>query len=80
MDGRKKRKDFLCALIAELLCILTNNSSIAKSASVAVVVEPLFLCLTHSELSAWGQHSALQSLVNILEKPQALDNLQLTPS
>jgi hypothetical protein len=72
--------DSLCALIAELLRILTNNSSIAKSASAAAVVEPLFLCLTRPELSTWGQHSALQALVNILEKPQALDNLQLTPS
>jgi hypothetical protein len=72
--------DSLCALIAELLCILTNNSSIAKSASAAAVVEPLFLCLTRPELSTWGKHSALQELINILEKPQDLDNLQLTPS
>ena len=46
--------DSLCALIAELLHILTNNSSIAKSASAAAVVEPLFLCLTHPKLSTWG--------------------------
>ena len=28
----------------------------------------------------WGQHSALQALVNILEKPQSLATLKLTPS
>ncbi|KAH9307905.1 hypothetical protein KI387_035816, partial [Taxus chinensis] len=72
--------DSLCASIAELICILTNNSSIAKSAAAARVVEPLFLCLTRPELSTWGQHRALQALVNILEKPQSLANLRLTPS
>lgn len=71
--------DSLCSLIAELLCILTNNSSIAKSAAGARVVEPLFQCLTRPELSTWGQHRALQALVNILEKPQSLANLRLTP-
>ncbi|KAH9295595.1 hypothetical protein KI387_039183, partial [Taxus chinensis] len=65
----------LCGSIAEVICILKNNSSIAKSAAAARVVEPLFLCLTHPELSTWGQHRALQALVNILEKPQSLANL-----
>ncbi|XP_057858673.2 protein CELLULOSE SYNTHASE INTERACTIVE 1 isoform X1 [Cryptomeria japonica] len=72
--------DSLCSLIAELICILTNNSSIAKSAAGARVVEPLFQCLTRPDLSTWGQHRALQALVNILEKPQSLANLRLTPS
>ena len=53
--------DSLCALISKSLCILTNNSSIAKSASIVVMVEPLFICLTHPKLSTWKQHSALQT-------------------
>ena len=72
--------DTLCALIAELLRILTNNSSIAKGAAAANVVEPLFYSLTRPELSTSGQHSAMQVLVNILEKPQRLANLNLTPN
>eukprot|EP01018_Ginkgo_biloba_P019292 Gb_18151 [translate_table: standard] len=72
--------DSLCALVAELLRILTNNSSIAKGAASARVVEPLFLALSRPDLSTWGQHSTLQTLVNILEKPQCLANLQLTPN
>eukprot|EP00252_Welwitschia_mirabilis_P004565 TRINITY_DN14883_c0_g3_i1.p1 TRINITY_DN14883_c0_g3~~TRINITY_DN14883_c0_g3_i1.p1 ORF type:complete len:1243 (+),score=309.08 TRINITY_DN14883_c0_g3_i1:403-3729(+) len=71
--------DTLCAVMAELLRILTNNSSIAKGASAAQVVEPLFLALTRPELSPAGQHSAMQVLVNILEDPQRRAAYRLTP-
>ncbi|KAG1369926.1 protein CELLULOSE SYNTHASE INTERACTIVE 3 [Cocos nucifera] len=66
--------------IAELLRILTNNSGIAKSSAAARMVEPLFLVLQRPDFTMWGQHSALQALVNILEKPQSLTTLKLTPS
>ncbi|XP_058089921.1 protein CELLULOSE SYNTHASE INTERACTIVE 3-like [Magnolia sinica] len=69
----------LCSSIAELLRILTNNSGIAKSSAAARMVEPLFLVLQRPDLSMWGQHSTLQALVNILEKPQSLTTLRLTP-
>lgn len=71
--------DSLCALIAELFRILTNTSSIAKGAAVNRLVEPLFLALTRPELSAWGQHNLLQTIVNILKKPQCFAHLKLTP-
>ncbi|KAG9457105.1 hypothetical protein H6P81_001613 [Aristolochia fimbriata] len=70
----------VCSSIAELLRILTNNSIIAKSLDAAKVVEPLFLVLLRPDFSMWGQQSALQALVNILEKPQSLTTLKLTPS
>ncbi|XP_015580740.2 protein CELLULOSE SYNTHASE INTERACTIVE 1 [Ricinus communis] len=70
--------DFLCASFAELLRILTNNASIAKGASAAKVVEPLFLLLTRPEFGPDGQHSALQVLVNILEHPQCRADYNLT--
>ncbi|KAF8404071.1 hypothetical protein HHK36_008948 [Tetracentron sinense] len=70
----------LCASIAELFRILTNSSGIAKSSAAARIVEPLFLVLLRPDFSMWGQHSALQALVNILEKPQSLATLRLTPS
>ncbi|CAD6257871.1 unnamed protein product [Miscanthus lutarioriparius] len=66
--------------IAELLRILTNNSGIAKSSAAAKMVEPLFLVLRRPDVTMWDQHSALQALVNILEKPQSLAALKLTPS
>nr|CAB3489354.1 unnamed protein product [Digitaria exilis] len=66
--------------IAELLRILTNNSGIAKSSAAAKMVEPLFLLLRRPDFTMWDQHSALQALVNILEKPQSLAALKLTPS
>ncbi|KAG2556279.1 protein CELLULOSE SYNTHASE INTERACTIVE 3-like isoform X1 [Panicum virgatum] len=66
--------------IAELLRILTNNSGIAKSSAAAKMVEPLFLLLRRPDVTMWDQHSALQALVNILEKPQSLAALKLTPS
>ncbi|KAF3778546.1 U-box domain-containing protein 13 [Nymphaea thermarum] len=69
-----------CSSIAELLRILTNNSGIARSSTAAMMVEPLFLLLLRPDFSMWGQHSALQALVNILEKPQSLDTLKLTPN
>lgn len=72
--------DGLCALMAELLRILTNNSSIAKGTAAAKVVEPLFIVLAHSGLSSAGQHSAMQVLVNILEKPQRLASQNLIPN
>ncbi|KAJ6817246.1 protein CELLULOSE SYNTHASE INTERACTIVE 3 [Iris pallida] len=70
----------VCASVAELLRILTNNSGIAKSSDAARTVEPLFLLLQREDFTMWGQHSALQALVNILEKPQSLATLKLTPS
>lgn len=70
----------LCSSIAELFRILTNSSAIAKSSTAAKIVEPLFLILLRPDFSLWGQHSALQALVNILEKPQSLVTLKLTPS
>lgn len=80
LDILLEAPDSLCALSAELLRILTNNSSIAKGVAAAKVVEPLFYTLTRPDLSTSGQHSAMQVLVNILEKPQRLANLTLTPN
>ncbi|KAL0351511.1 UNVERIFIED_CONTAM: protein CELLULOSE SYNTHASE INTERACTIVE 3 [Sesamum calycinum] len=70
----------LCAMIAELFRILTNSSAISKSLAAAKIVEPLFMVLLKTDFGLWGQHSALQALVNILEKPQSLSALKLTPS
>ncbi|KAL3504214.1 hypothetical protein ACH5RR_034055 [Cinchona calisaya] len=70
----------LCSTIAELFRILTNSSAISKSSAAAKIVEPLFMLLLRPDFSLWGQHSALQALVNILEKPQSLATLKLTPS
>ncbi|XP_042470652.1 protein CELLULOSE SYNTHASE INTERACTIVE 1-like [Zingiber officinale] len=71
--------DFLCVALAELLRILTNNSSIAKGPSAAKVVEPLFSLLTRPEIGPDGQHSVLQVLVNILEHPECRADYHLTP-
>ncbi|KAA8546428.1 hypothetical protein F0562_002833 [Nyssa sinensis] len=70
----------LCCSIAELFRILTNSSAISRSSGVVEIVEPLFMVLLRPDFSLWGQHSALQALVNILEKPQSLATLKLTPS
>ncbi|XP_009625031.1 protein CELLULOSE SYNTHASE INTERACTIVE 3-like isoform X2 [Nicotiana tomentosiformis] len=70
----------LCSTIAELFRILTNSSAISKNPSAAKIVEPLFMVLLRSDFGLWGQHSALQALVNILEKPQSLAVLNLSPS
>ncbi|KAK4718693.1 hypothetical protein R3W88_017031 [Solanum pinnatisectum] len=70
----------LCCTIAELFRVLTNSSAISRSPSAAKIVEPLFTVLQRSDFGLWGQHSALQTLVNILEKPQCLATLKLTPS
>ncbi|XP_009801158.1 protein CELLULOSE SYNTHASE INTERACTIVE 3 isoform X1 [Nicotiana sylvestris] len=70
----------LCSTIAELFRVLTNSSAISRSPSAAKIVEPLFTLLQRSDFGLWGQHSALQTLVNILEKPQCLATLKLTPS
>ncbi|TYI21682.1 hypothetical protein ES332_A06G054700v1 [Gossypium tomentosum] len=70
----------LCSSIAELFRILTNNNAIARSSDAAKIVEPLFMVLLRPDFILWGQHSALQALVNILEKPQSLATLKLTPS
>lgn len=70
----------LCSTIAELFRILTNSSAIARSSDAAEIVEPLFNVLLRRDFNIWGQHSALQALVNILEKPQSLASLKLTPS
>ncbi|KAK7320986.1 hypothetical protein VNO77_31004 [Canavalia gladiata] len=70
----------LCSTIAELFRILTNSSAIARSSEAAEIVEPLFHVLLRRDFNLWGQHSALQALVNILEKPQSLATLKLTPS
>ncbi|KAJ0025910.1 hypothetical protein Pint_08140 [Pistacia integerrima] len=70
----------LCSSIAQLFRILTNSSAIARSSDAAKIVEPLFMVLLRPDFNLWGQHSALQALVNILEKPQSLATLKLTPS
>ncbi|KAL8482206.1 hypothetical protein ACS0TY_028382 [Phlomoides rotata] len=70
----------LCAMIAELFRILTNSSAISKSPGAAKIIEPLFMVLLRIDFGLWGQHSALQALVNILEKPQSLSSLKITPS
>lgn len=70
----------LCSTIAELFRILTNSNAIARSSEAAEIVEPLFHVLLRRDINLWGQHSSLQALVNILEKPQSLATLKLTPS
>uniref|UniRef100_A0A2N9ELY6 C2 domain-containing protein n=1 Tax=Fagus sylvatica TaxID=28930 RepID=A0A2N9ELY6_FAGSY len=70
----------LCSSIAELFRILTNSNAIARSTDATKIVEPLFLLLLRPDFDLWGQHSSLQALVNILEKPQSLATLKLTPS
>lgn len=70
--------DFICAAFAELLRILTNNATIAKGPSAAKVVDPLFLLLARPDFGPDGQHSALQTLVNILEHPQCRADYTLT--
>ncbi|KAJ7965532.1 U-box domain-containing protein 13 [Quillaja saponaria] len=70
----------LCSAIVELFRILTNSNAIARSSAAAEMVEPLFNVLLRPDFNLWGQHSALQALVNILEKPQTLAMLQLTAS
>ncbi|XP_010243509.1 PREDICTED: uncharacterized protein LOC104587550 isoform X2 [Nelumbo nucifera] len=70
----------LCSSIAKLFRVLTNNSGIAKSSAAMKMLEPLFMALQHQDISISGQHSALQTLVNILEKPENLATLKLTPS
>ncbi|XP_059631793.1 protein CELLULOSE SYNTHASE INTERACTIVE 3 [Cornus florida] len=70
----------LCSSIVELIRILTNSSAISKSSAATKIVEPVFMVLLRPDFSLWGQHSALQALVNILEKPESLSALKLTPS
>ncbi|KVH21214.1 Armadillo [Cynara cardunculus var. scolymus] len=70
----------LCSSISELFRILTNSSAISKSATAAKLVEPLFMVLLRPDFCLWGQHSALQTLVNVLEKPQTLATQKLTPT
>ncbi|KAG6388657.1 hypothetical protein SASPL_150089 [Salvia splendens] len=70
----------LCALIAEIFRILTNSSVISKSSAALKIVEPLFTVLLRKDFGLWGHHSALQALVNILEKPHSLSALKLSPS
>lgn len=78
LDILHEAPNFLSAAFAELLRILTNNATIAKSASAAKVVEPLFMLLSRSDLGPDGQHSALQVLVNILEHPHCRADHNLT--
>ncbi|XP_074321209.1 protein CELLULOSE SYNTHASE INTERACTIVE 1-like isoform X2 [Silene latifolia] len=78
LDILHEAPDFLSATFAELLRILTNNATIAKSSSAAKVVEPLLLLLSRSDFGPDGQHSALQVLVNILEHPQCRADYSLT--
>ncbi|GMH00713.1 hypothetical protein Nepgr_002552 [Nepenthes gracilis] len=70
----------LCSTISELFRILTNSGAIARSSDASKIVDPLFKVLLRPGFSKWGQHSALQALVNVLEKPQSLVILELTPS
>ena len=43
-------------------------------------VESFFMVLLRPDFGLWGQHSALQALVNIMEKLQSLVILKLTPN
>ncbi|GAB2289839.1 Protein CELLULOSE SYNTHASE INTERACTIVE 3 [Dionaea muscipula] len=70
----------LCSSIAELFRILTNSGAIARSSAASRIVDPLFKVLIHPDFGPRGQHSALQALVNIMEQPQSLATLDLTPS
>ncbi|XP_073305495.1 protein CELLULOSE SYNTHASE INTERACTIVE 3 [Primulina huaijiensis] len=70
----------LCTTIAELFRILTNSSAISKSLAAARSVEPFFMLLFKTDFDLQGQHSALQVLVNILEKPRSLSRCKLTPN
>ncbi|XXG87548.1 hypothetical protein AAC387_Pa11g2208 [Persea americana] len=79
LDVLDAAPNFLCAAFAELLMILTNNTTIAKSSSAAKLVDPLFLLLARPEFCYDGQHSVLQVLVNILEHPQCRAEHSLTP-
>ncbi|KAF6149220.1 hypothetical protein GIB67_026076 [Kingdonia uniflora] len=78
LDVLHDAPDFLCAAFAELLRILTNNTSIANGPSAAKVVEPLFLLLKRPEFGPDGQHSVLQVLLNILEHPDCRGDYTLT--
>ncbi|PIA48029.1 hypothetical protein AQUCO_01400549v1 [Aquilegia coerulea] len=78
LDILHEAPDFLCAVFAELLRILTNNTTIAQGPSAAKVVEPLFLLLSRPDFGPDGQHSALQVLVNILEHPNCRADYSLT--
>jgi len=69
----------LCPTISEMFRILTNSGAIARSSTALKIVGPLFNLLRHPDFSMWGQHSALQALVNVLEKPHSLTPLELTP-
>lgn len=80
LDILHEAPDFLCAALAELLRILTNNATIARGSSATKVVEPLFHLLTRPEFGPDGRHSALQVLVNILEHPQCRADYNLTPN
>ncbi|XP_042493679.1 protein CELLULOSE SYNTHASE INTERACTIVE 1-like [Macadamia integrifolia] len=79
LDILPEAPDFLCAVLSELLRILTNNTTIAKGPSAAKVVEPLFVLLSRPEFRQDGQRSALQVLVNILEHPQCHADYNLSP-
>ncbi|XP_057533328.1 protein CELLULOSE SYNTHASE INTERACTIVE 3 isoform X1 [Amaranthus tricolor] len=70
----------VCSSVSELFRILTNSGVIARSSTAPRIVEPLFCVLQRPDFNMWGQHSALQALVNVLEKPQCLTILELTPS
>lgn len=70
----------LCSSIAEVFRILTNIGAISESSAAAEIVNPLFGVLFRSDITLSGQHSALQALVNVLEKPQSLVTLELSPS
>ncbi|XP_074302531.1 protein CELLULOSE SYNTHASE INTERACTIVE 1-like [Silene latifolia] len=78
LDILPEAPEFLSATFAELLRILTNNATIAKSLSAGKVVEPLFLILSRSDFEPDGQHSVLQVPVNILELPQCRADYTLT--
>ncbi|CAN1268725.1 Protein CELLULOSE SYNTHASE INTERACTIVE 3 [Linum perenne] len=70
----------LCSAIAELFRILTNSGAIARNLDAVKIVDPLFDLLLQPDFNLCGQHSALHAIVNILEKPECLTTLRLTPS
>ncbi|KAL9262664.1 CELLULOSE SYNTHASE INTERACTIVE 1-like protein [Drosera capensis] len=78
LDILHEAPDFLSAAFAELLRILTNNVTIARSPSAAKVIEPVFFLLSRPDFCSEGQHSALQVLANVLEDSESRVNYNLS--
>ncbi|XP_078444908.1 binding protein [Wolffia australiana] len=78
LDGA--RRLLPAAAAAELLRILTNNASVAKSPAAGVLVRPLLAALSRPDQTPDGLRSSLQALANLLEHPPArADRAALEP-